>query len=211
MSNTPALPAAKVRERAERRYARALDLIERVSDLLILNAMWLLCCAAVLPAFAATAALHGVTQRWARGEDIAPLRAFREELRASWGRATALGLLWTAAAALLVLDVALVLQMGGVLRGLMGAGLALLSLAWLLTTCWLGVALQAGHGGLAAVRSAAALAWRHPVVTLAGAGIALVGLALIGALPALVVAVPAIGAALWSRLVSRSMPRGAGG
>ncbi|MBR3391257.1 MAG: YesL family protein [Firmicutes bacterium] len=75
-----------------------------VADLLVLNALTLVCSLPVVTAGASFAALHDITGQIVRGEESYLVRPFFRSFAANWKKSTLLGLVFLAAAGLLYFD-----------------------------------------------------------------------------------------------------------
>jgi uncharacterized membrane protein YesL len=198
-----AVPSA--RERAEHRFARTLELLDRLGDLLLLNLLWLVVSVPVVTIFASTGAMVSVTMRWRAGDQRRPLAAFCEEFRRIGMPITVIGVGWLTAALILTVDLLVISQMPtGLMTIASTIGVAALCVAlavispWLATVTADGVPL--GQVAGASLRSAA----RHPLAT-AGAGlIALATAVVLLLMPALVTAAPVLAAHGWATVVSRA-------
>ncbi len=74
------------------------------ADLLILNALTVLCCLPVLTAGAAYTALNDVALRIVRGDDPYPVRTYFRSFRRNLKQGSALGMIFLLAAAILIVD-----------------------------------------------------------------------------------------------------------
>ena len=74
------------------------------ADLLVLNALTLVCSLPLVTAGASFAALHDITGQIVRGEESYLVKPFFRSFAANWKKSTLLGLMLLAAAALLYFD-----------------------------------------------------------------------------------------------------------
>jgi uncharacterized membrane protein YesL len=115
---------------------RIYRVLEAFTNLLYLNALWLLACLPLITAAPATAAMFGVIRRWQRDEEPPIARTFVALLREDFGRNVLLGFIWGAAGAVLVADFALVARIGA-LRLPLFVGLLALSVLYAAASVYL--------------------------------------------------------------------------
>jgi len=141
--------------------------LETFTRLVGLNALWLLACLPVVTAPVATAALFGVVRIWIRGDQPPVGRTFLALLRENLPKASVVGLGWALVGAVLVVDVALVREMGALREPLLVA-LLVLGLLYAGTSVFLfPVLVQFDVGPVGVVRTAFLLTFARPLVTLA--------------------------------------------
>lgn len=113
------------------------QVMEVVIDFLILNFLWLTLCLPVVTIGPATAALFGVTRAWVRDGDSGGFLAFFGYLKENFVQGLAVGLVWAAIGAALLLNLALGARMDSALRWPSLFLTALVGVAYLLTTPFL--------------------------------------------------------------------------
>lgn len=91
--------------------SRLYRVLEVSTNLVWLNALWLLACLPVLTFGPATAALFGVVRLWARGEEPPLTKTFFALMREDFTRNLLVGISWTALGTLLTTDFLLASQM----------------------------------------------------------------------------------------------------
>jgi uncharacterized membrane protein YesL len=177
---------------------------------LLLNVLWLLTSLGVVTVFGATAAAFAVVRGWRNGGDRSALREFRREFVALLRPATVWGLMWTAVAGLLALDVLLAMQMSGPGRYVMLACLGVVVVPFAFVSPWLMPSLVDGRRGREIVNAAIEQARSRPLPTMGCWLIASLAVLMMASLPVLIVAVPALAIAGWALITGRPTWREAG-
>lgn len=81
-----------------------LSFLSRLTDVFVLNLLWLLCSLPVITSGAATSAAYAVALKQARDEESTPVKSFFHHFKQNFKQATVLGLLALAALAVSLLD-----------------------------------------------------------------------------------------------------------
>jgi uncharacterized membrane protein YesL len=115
---------------------RIYRVLEVFTNLVYLNALWLLACLPLVTIAPATAAMFGVVRRWQRGDEPPVARTFFALLKEDFGRNALLGLVWGAVGAVLVVDFVLVARIGA-LRLPLFVGLLALSVLYAAASVYL--------------------------------------------------------------------------
>ena len=83
---------------------KAYQWLERATDFLLLNLLWLLACVPVVTIFPSTAAMFGVVRDWSRGKEARVIGAFVLRFRQNFRQSLAVGVLWALFGGALSLD-----------------------------------------------------------------------------------------------------------
>ena len=109
--------------------------LRRVTDLIVLNLLWVVCSLPIITAGAATSALYYVTLKMVRDEESLVAESFFRSFKENFKQATAMTALFLGGGALLALEIWITMSMGG------GQFSALLGVFLVLTVVFLGVVL----------------------------------------------------------------------
>ncbi len=101
--------------------------LETVTNYFLLNVLWLVACLPVFTIYPATAAMFGVIRGWTRDTEDGLLRAFAARFRDNFKQGLVVGIFWTAAGGVLLLDFFLVGQMSSGPRAVLGSLLLVLT------------------------------------------------------------------------------------
>ena len=109
--------------------------LRRVTDLIVLNLLWVVCSLPIFTAGAATSALYYVTLKMVRDEESMVAESFFRSFKENFKQATGMTALFLGGGALLALEIWITMSMGG------GQFSALLGVFLVLTVVFLGVVL----------------------------------------------------------------------
>lgn len=112
------------------------NFLRRVSDLVILNLLWLVCCLPVVTIGAATTALYRVTIEMARNEESYIVSVFFEALKENFKQATRIWIGVLAAGIILYFDFYAVNRVGGIVGMILAAGVLLTAILIGMTVCY---------------------------------------------------------------------------
>lgn len=105
-----------------------------LTNLLLLNLLWLVSCHPVGTVYPATAAMFGVVREWVNG---ALLRSYFNFFRQNFKQGLAIGFVWTAIGVILAGDLAVIARMNSGLRAPLLAVTFLLGLLYLFASLYL--------------------------------------------------------------------------
>ncbi len=141
--------------------------VELLVDFFLLNLIWLFASLPLITAFPATAAMFGVVRDWIKGTDSGVVMPFVRHLRANFGQAFWLGLLWLAIGCLWLVDYLLIGGMEAWLKVPLFLLLALVSLCLTLTSVYLFPVMVNYEGGWrSVVRNSFLIAVSQPGTTI---------------------------------------------
>lgn len=84
--------------------------LEKVSNLFILNVIWLIACLPIITIFPATAAMFSVIRQWKLHDETSVFMPFTKHFKLNFKQSLLIGLLWIPFAFLLYIDYFYVIQ-----------------------------------------------------------------------------------------------------
>lgn len=90
--------------------SRLYILLDKISNLFILNVLWILLCLPIVTIFPATAAMFSVVRQWKLKDETTVLKPFIRSFKLNFKQSLLIGLLWVPFAFLLYLDYFYVVQ-----------------------------------------------------------------------------------------------------
>jgi uncharacterized membrane protein YesL len=90
---------------------RLYRFLEVLTNLLLLNLLWLLMCLPVLTVFPATAAMFGVVREWVQKREPSVIRAFFSSFKANFKQSFWIGIVWTLLGGFLMVSFGVAYQM----------------------------------------------------------------------------------------------------
>jgi uncharacterized membrane protein YesL len=116
---------------------RPYRIMERFTNLLLLNLAWAVACLPIVTAFPATAALFAVARDWNRGTDCSVFPCFIRHFRTDFWQSLWVGFFWTTTGAVLVLDFLITENLTSSLRLPLMVLVGSLMIAYVLTSVYL--------------------------------------------------------------------------
>ena len=83
---------------------RLYEVLQLLSDLFLLNLLWLLACLPILTIFPSTAAMFGVVRKWVQGKEGNVFKLFFSMLRANLRQSLIVGFVWMVICVVLALN-----------------------------------------------------------------------------------------------------------
>ena len=91
--------------------SRFYSILLLISNIFMLNILWLVCCLPVVTIFPATAAMFGVVRQWVIHKDSSVFRPFFHYFKDNFKQSLLIGLIWVVLAILFYFDYTLSLKM----------------------------------------------------------------------------------------------------
>jgi uncharacterized membrane protein YesL len=116
---------------------RVYRLLERFSDLFVLNLCWLIACLPVVTVWPATTALFAVVREWALGREPPVIRGFLRFFKANFTQSLRVGVIWSPLGLLLLFGLNLAAQSSPPWRLLLFSCVSTLGGVYLLASVYL--------------------------------------------------------------------------
>lgn len=112
-------------------------LLEKLTNFLLLNVLWIIMCISIITIFPATAAMFAVVRQWIRKEDSGVFRNFFIYFKENFYQSFPLGIIWLLIAFLFYFNINISLQMAGPIKVIMISLLSFLLLFFVMTSIFL--------------------------------------------------------------------------
>ncbi|MCR2823853.1 YesL family protein [Lederbergia panacisoli] len=117
--------------------SRFYIVLEKISNLFILNVLWIVCCIPIITIFPATAAMFSVVRQWKLKSEVSVVKPFIRAFRLNFKQSLLIGILWIPFTFLLYLDYFYVIQAASQWRTLLLVPLFFIGLIFLFMTTFL--------------------------------------------------------------------------
>src|SRR4051812_46273874 len=92
--------------------SRFYSILLFISNVFVLNLIWLLCCLPIITIFPATAAMFGVVRQWVTHKDSSVVSPFFRYFKENLKQSLILQVIWVVMAAFLYLDYSISIKLG---------------------------------------------------------------------------------------------------
>ncbi|MBS4219224.1 DUF624 domain-containing protein [Bacillus sp. FJAT-49711] len=117
--------------------SRFYIVLEKISNLFILNVLWIVSCIPIITIFPATAAMFSVVRQWKLKHEVSVVKPFINAFKLNFKQSLLIGLLWIPFAFLLYLDYFYVIQAASEWRTFLLVPLFFIALIFLFMTTFL--------------------------------------------------------------------------
>ncbi|MEK3889730.1 YesL family protein [Bacillus sp. FSL K6-3431] len=111
--------------------------LERFTNFILLNLLWIIMCIPIITIFPATAAMFGVVRQWVQKKDDGVFRNFFSFFKENFLQSFLIGIVWMILAFILYYNINISLHMTGALKIIMISSFLFFSLFFIMTTIFL--------------------------------------------------------------------------
>ncbi|MCP3739447.1 YesL family protein [Rossellomorea sp. BNER] len=149
--------------------SRTYRFLEKITDFLLLNMLWIIFCLPVFTIFPATAAMFGVVRSWLRKEEPSLTRLFFKFFKDHFKQGIILGMIWTLLGVLISFNLFVGLQMEGSLKNVLLPALMVIGALFLFTSIYLfPIMVNYNNNWIGIIKNSFLFSISHPITTILG-------------------------------------------